>query len=118
MKMISIDEVLLNLKSTDLRTARKWCVKNDVEIIKQGKNEFVFETEFKEVLERPFINKLKRKFGKEWESVYKLYAEGNILALNILQNMPTVNYKTYKPGNEIISKYLSKYENNEKTKAA
>ncbi len=56
MKKLAIEELKTWLKYNDLRPIRKWCIKNDVLIIKHGKNEFVFETAFIEVFERPFID--------------------------------------------------------------
>ncbi|MGB3948539.1 MAG: hypothetical protein WBM13_11185, partial [Bacteroidia bacterium] len=67
MKKISIEELKEKLNYNDLRPIRNWCQKNDVLIIKHGKSEFVFESNFEEAYEKPFINKLKSKFGKEWE---------------------------------------------------
>jgi hypothetical protein len=82
METKSIEEIKTILGYSDLRTVRKWCIDNNVLIIKQGKTEFVFETNFRLALELPFINKLKKKFGDDWESVYNLYKDGTI-PLNI-----------------------------------
>ncbi len=114
MKKIAINELKATLNYKDLRAVRKWCIENDVLIIKHGKNEFVFETAFIEVFERPFINKLKRKFGKIWESAYRLYKDGNIPALNMLQETPLVVGKSYKPKNTIVNDYLNKYKSHKK----
>lgn len=118
MKTIPLRELLKHLEYSDLRAVRTWCSKNNVFITKQGKNEFVFETNFKEVFELPFINKLKSKFGDEWESVYRLYSEGNVPALNMLQHATSSNHKIYKPENSIIQQYLTKYQSHGKKKAA
>ncbi len=103
---------------TDLRSIRKWCKKNGVLIVHQGKMEFVFEPNFREAIERPFINDLKAKYGEGWEEMYHLYAEGNILSLHKSHIVPDENTKVYKPTNDIVLKYLSKYETDRKTKAA
>ena len=118
MEKLSLNEILDDLGYIDIRSARNWCKKNNVLVIRQGKNEFVIEANFKEVFEKPFIDKLIRKFGKNWESVYQLYANRNIPELNAINEMPSVTYKAYKPKNEIVSKYLNKYDSNEKTKVA
>jgi hypothetical protein len=118
METISLYELLIKLNITDLRTARKWCVRNDIVIMKHGKIEFISEVDFKRAFERPFIEKLKSKFGHDWKSVYELYDSGNIPALEALNETKNVAYRAYKPKNKIISGYLNKYESNDNTKAA
>ncbi len=118
MKIISIRDMLNMLEIKDLRTARKWCERNGVKLIKQGKLEFAFEINFKEVFEKPFINNLKLKFGKDWESAYRLYSEGNIPALNILQSNEYVTKKAYKPEAKLVQDYLLKFKEHGKIKAA
>jgi len=118
MKMIPLPDILDFLSYTDLRAARNWCRKNNVLVLKQGKNEFVFEIEFKEKFERPFINKLKKEFGDEWEQVYRLYADGNIPALFTLQQIPTVKRGSYNSINKKKSEFLIMLEEHERTKAA
>ena len=116
MKKIDIEELKEMLYYDDLRAVRSWCEKNDVLIIKQGKAEFVIESNFEEVYEKPFINKLKNKFGKDWEAVYRLYKDGNVPALNVLQEANPKNHQTYQPKNNIIQNYLSKYQSHGKKK--
>ena len=118
MKTLEIEELKEKLNYSDLRPIRNWCQTNDVLIIKHGKLEFVFEVNFKEAYEKPFINKLKSKFGDEWESVYRLYSEGNVPALNMLQHATSSNHKVYRPENNIIQQYLTKYQSHGKKKAA
>lgn len=89
MEILTIEELLEPLGLTDIRSVRAWCDKNDVLIIKQAKNEFVIESEFILAYERPCINNLKKKFGDDWEQVYKLYKEGNIPALYTLSQSTT-----------------------------
>ncbi len=118
MKKLLIDELKDQLNYNDLRAVRNWCQKNDVHITKHGKLEFVFEANFKEVYEKPFINRLKSRFGKEWESVYRLYNEGNVPALNILQETPNVTYKAYKSNSPIRSEFREKLDAYKKSSAA
>lgn len=90
MKIIKIEELFQFLGFTDLRAVRKWCSINEVLVVTQGKAEFVFEADFKLAYELPFINKLKRKFGDDWEQVYNLFNDGNIPALNSLSQSTSV----------------------------
>lgn len=104
------------LNLIDVRSIKKWCHRHDVLIID---NEFVIESEFREVRERPFINKLKSKFGKEWESVYRLYADGNIPALNDINTIsinPLPIYKGTNPENKFLKKVIE-YERKKKNAA-
>lgn len=114
MKTIEINELLVLLKRSDLRSVRSWCRKHEILIIKHGGIEFVMEAEFKEVFERPFIIKLKNKFGKNWEEVYRLYADGNIPALDTLRSIqgvkPNINNRiSQNDGGPIFNSYLKKY---------
>lgn len=123
MNTISLNKLLDYLGYSDIRAARKWCNKNNVFIMKHGKSEFVYETDFKVVWERPFINKLKTRFGDNWKSVYKLYSDGNIPALNMLiQSTPFVSQKK---GNKILRSkstvyddYLNTFKEHVKAKTA
>ncbi|MFY9309605.1 MAG: hypothetical protein WAQ28_11215 [Bacteroidia bacterium] len=118
MNKIPIEELKEMLNYNDLRAVRSWCEKNDVLIVKQGKFEFVFETNFKEVYEKPFINKLKSKFGNEWESVYRLYKEGNVPALNMLAETPSVRYKPYRAKTPTVNRFQEKLDAYKRNSAA
>jgi hypothetical protein len=118
MKKIYIEELRVILKYKDDRSIIKWCEDNDVLIIDQGASTFVFEAEFLETIERPFINKLKARFGEDWESVYKLYKDGNIPALNILNTSSVTISSTYAPTNDVEKKYLERYKSHGKKRAA
>ena len=106
------------LNYIDIRAVRGWCNKNGVTILKQGKNEFVFESNFKEAFEKPFIEKLKARFGGDWEQVYKLYKDDNIPALNALSGLTSVPTGFYKSQNNLIKQYQTKFQNYAKSKAA
>lgn len=118
MKIIKIEELYDFLGFSDLRAVRKWCANNEVHVITQGKNEFVFEVDFKLAYELPFINKLKRKFGDDWEQVYNLYNDGNIPELNTLFYSTSKPTPIYKINSETKSKLLSKLKDYEKKNVA
>lgn len=115
MKKLTIEELLEPLGFSDPRSVRTWCSNNDVLVVNQGKNEFVFEADFKLAYELPLINKLKKKFGHDWEQVYQLYSEGNIPALNILNEAISVPVQLYKkkPMKDCpFTKKIKEYEKN------
>lgn len=118
MERIKLKELFDYLGYVDMRSVRRWCNKNGVFIIRHGKDEFVFESDFKKAFEIPFINNLKKQYGKDWEEVYRLHQEGNVIGLTALQTSVLVYRKTFKTENNIVSKYLNKYERDNKTKAA
>lgn len=120
MKTIPIENLLGLLKRTDLRAVRNWCKHNGVLILKQAGCEFVIESEFREVYERPFVEKLKRKFGADWESAYSLYKDGHIPALHILNDLtstPVSIYKTNSSNKSNFTKKLEEYERKKKNAA-
>ena len=118
MKHLLLKELLEQLGYRDIRSVRRWCAKNGVFIVRQGKDEFVIESDFKKAFEIPFINNLKKQYGKDWEEVYRLHQEGNVLGLSALQSTAPTLRKSFKTENDIVSKYLSKYETDRKIKAA
>lgn len=118
MRKIELYELTDFLGYTDLKSIRNWCARNDVLIVKQGKMEFVFEPDFKLAYELPLINKLKRKFGDNWEQVYRLFADNNIPALNELINSTTAPTPIYKKNNESKNKLMQKLKDYEKKNAA
>lgn len=118
MKVIHIEELFELLGYRDIESIRKWCVNNDVLITKTGKVEFVYETEFQLVYEKPFIDKLKRKFGAEWEQVYNLYKEGNITALNTLSGSTSKPTLLYRKESDSKNKFLEKLKDYEKKNVA
>ena len=118
MKHLQLKELLEPLAYRDIRSVKNWCSKNGVFIVRQGKDEFVMESDFKKAFEIPFINNLKSKYGKDWEEVYRLHQEGNVLGLTALQTSAPALRKTFKTENDIVSKYLSKYERDKNSKAA
>lgn len=118
MDILSIEELFEPLGLTDIRSVRAWCDKNDVLTIKQAKNEFVIKSDFKLAFELPFINKLKRKFGDDWEQVYNLYKDGNIPALNTLSQSTTTPTPIYKNNSETKIKFINKIKGYEKKNVA
>lgn len=117
MKTIILEELLEHFGFVDVRAVKAWCEKNDVLVVKQGKIEFVYEMDFQMVYELPFINKLKKKFGDEWERVYRLYKDGNVPALvNIndlsKNSLPIYNNKSKK--DSFYYEILKKHEEQKK----
>jgi hypothetical protein len=117
MKTIPIENLLELLYYRDIKAVRTWCIDNDVLIIKHGKFEFVFETEFELAYEKPFVDKLKRKYGADWEDVYRLYKDGNIPALNMINSLSSKPMPIYNKNNK-LNQFELKIKEYEKKKNA
>ncbi|MES2566983.1 MAG: hypothetical protein V4565_08965 [Bacteroidota bacterium] len=102
----------------DIRAVRQWCRKNNILVIKTGRIEFVLESAFKEAFERPFIEKLRKDFGNDWEAAYNVYADGNIPALNTLQKIPEVKFKTFVAKDPLKEKYVNQFKQYANEKAS
>ena len=93
--LISFEEMMRILKYKDKRSFKKWCEENQVPIIELGKNKLI---------DRSFLEKI---ISTESE------AKGHRAPID--NNVPKASSQkkeVYVPDNEIISKYLKKYESN------
>jgi hypothetical protein len=81
------------------------------------KIECVSETEFELTFNKGFIEKLKKKFGSDWDKVYALYMNGNIKALSELNESTKVNkmYVPAKTKNKLITDLQTKFLSYAKT---
>lgn len=96
MVKIPIDDLKEILPYKDVRAIRKWCEKHNVYVFDKGKKtESVSETEFEIEYDKGFISHLKKKYGEDWNSAYRLFKDGNIEHLCTLNNAG-VSQKFYK----------------------
>lgn len=75
-KYLSELSPLINKK--DVRSIRKWCVKNQIPIYRDSSGEFVNEKEFELIYNLPIISRLKDQFGDCWQNYYNLYQTGQL----------------------------------------
>lgn len=117
MNVISLSEIqeYLNYSDEEMKATKKWCNDNNVFIFKHGKCWYAYELEFKSAFEKPLIEHLKRKNGADWKRDYEVYSNGNIPALNTLNNLIESNKKAYVQKNKVI---ISKLIEDAKNKAA
>jgi hypothetical protein len=110
MKLLDIETLseLLNLK--DPRSVRRWCEKNNVFIIKQGKQECVSQISFEEAFNKPLIINLKNKYGSDWDVVYKMHQEDDVVGLANLKKDPTSIQTKWKPSSPLEAYYLKRFE--------
>ena len=117
MRIIHLNDLKEILDYKDLRAVRNWCEQRDVFVFNSGKGDCVNQTEFELVFDRPFINHLQRKFGSDWESVYKLYKDENIKALVTLNkfDLSKKPVTAVKSKNKMINELQTKFLNHAKT---
>ena len=93
-----MDEVRAKLKMKTTDAAARWCLANDVSILKIGNKNVVVEYEFRLILEKPVIDRLKAIHGDSWRKFYAAYDSENVLNFFELENTtegdvaPTVAY--------------------------
>ncbi len=107
METITLKEIVSRFPFKGIRSLKSWCQRNAIDVYNFDRIEFLLEKEFILVFEKPFIDKLKRKFGDSWGSVYEVYKSGNIQELETLNESITKNqfYPKYKSENKNINKY-------------
>lgn len=69
------------IKRTDIRTIRKWCKDNNINVLKDISGEYVMEEDFNLAYNTPLITRLQSKHGKDWQSVYQYYINGELYKL-------------------------------------
>jgi hypothetical protein len=63
----------------DLRSIRRWCNKNHLQIYKDYSGEFVIENDLELAFEKPLILKLKEKYGNAWIDYYQAYKKNELI---------------------------------------
>lgn len=73
----SLKEISKILGFKDIRTVRKWCIKNEVQILNDPGNRwnYVITAEFEAARYRQMIHYLKRKYGNKWTDAFKAYLQ-------------------------------------------
>lgn len=106
---LSIIKKLLNYG--DIRSAIKWCAKNEVFIIKQGNKRYVNKGEFILSFYKPFIVHLKNKH-KNWREIFLKYINGEWKGLlTTIENTPIQLKKNYKPKSKEGISFLNTLKN-------
>lgn len=85
------------LNRTDIRTIRKWCKEYAVTILKDISGEYLIQQEFDLAYNAPVIANLKKKHGKEWQTVYPYYINNDLYKLVDIQSKATTNTARYIP---------------------
>jgi len=101
-KYLSVLSPLINKK--DLRSIRKWCVKNRLQIYKDSSGEFVNENEFEIAYNLPIVTRLKEEYGDCWQEYFKLYQTGKLYEVLSFKSSVSMKESRYNPKGKLSSK--------------
>lgn len=91
----------------DIRSARKWCSKNNLSVHRDCTGELVYHPEFELAYDMPLIISLRAKHPENWEKYYTLYKSGKAHeAVSFIEKKPQT--KSYKPKGEITAKIFDR----------
>jgi hypothetical protein len=97
-KLTDFRDLMTLLGYRDTRSVSRWCEKNRVPVYKMGKKSYVSSQYLTDIIDNQLVT-----FEK---------------AEKVREKKRSITHNLYQPKNEIISKYLEKYESINKTKAA
>lgn len=102
---IYLQDLLGKINKKDIRTAKKWCDDNDVNVFTDKSGKFVIRSEFDLAYNRPIIEMFKKRYGNNWLKVYDLAKENNLHLLEPSNNAPESNLN-YKPTSREAQDFL------------
>lgn len=70
----------------DIRTAEKWCKKNNVTIHMEGRKKYVLNIDLENTLEMKYIESLKERYPSCYKDIYYASEEHDMLSLYELTN--------------------------------
>jgi hypothetical protein len=108
---VTLADVGIKIGKKDLRSIRKWCNMNDVDIIRDGRNSFVIQTEFEFALDKNIIKHFNEKYGEQGNEIYLLHREKNFNEiLKLKTQAKTIKQNThYKPQGNSAKEFLKSF---------
>ncbi len=94
------------INRSDIRSVRRWCRTNRVDVIKDLSGEYVIEAEYNLAYNLPVLQKLKKQFADGWQTAYQHYLNDEIYMITELDKKPIT--KGYKPMGSIAIKFKNK----------
>jgi hypothetical protein len=122
-RMLSMQKVSDRIDCIDIRTAEKWCMKNNVTVHLDGRKKFVLNIDLENTLEMKYIESLEERFPINYKDIYYASKEQDMLSLYELTNTtsdesdgPYYSNETNDSIGEyseddLSSDFLKKYEN-------
>ena len=99
-----LSDLLPLINRKDIRSARKWCLKNHLFIYKDSSGEFVNEREFELTYNLPVISKLKEQYNENWRDYYNLYQTGKLHEGLLKSPSSTHQKRNYNPKGKLSAK--------------
>lgn len=84
--MLSMHRVADRIDCIDIRTAEKWCKKNNVTVYLDGRKKYVLNIDLEYTLEMKYIESLKERYPTCYKDVYYAIKEQDMLSLFELTN--------------------------------
>lgn len=84
--MLSMQRVSDRIDCIDIRTAEKWCKKNNVTIHLERRKKFVLNIDLENTLEMKYIESLKERYPDRYKDIYYANKEQDMLSLYELTN--------------------------------
>ena len=103
---IYLKNILPMIDKKDIRSATKWCIKNDVEIFRDSTSgsAYAIAAEVNFALDKPIIQRYQKKYGDNWVKMYELAREDQLfktISKSVNRN------KNYKAKSTISNKFLT-----------
>lgn len=86
-EIIPLKELRQQLRLTDMRSVRRYCLQNGIAILKDNgsRSSYVMRSDYEAGRMRAFIRLLKKRHGKDWIKAYQAHVDFNIELLSALQ---------------------------------
>lgn len=107
--LVDIQDLMKLLGYTDERSLKKWCKSHEIPIVTMGLKKYILSHYLTQYIDNQCVIFVKGKTEQDIDSQSDRKKE---------QKAKPGNRGSYQPKNEIIQKYLAKYESNSKPKTA
>lgn len=118
--LTEIKELMDILGYSDERSAKKWCQKNKVILLKIGLKKYILTEALQQIIDEQLIIFSKTQHSGNAKIIdinRNQSADGN-LKVNTGNAPAKPLQRKYKPNNKLVSHYLTKYESTSKSKTA
>jgi hypothetical protein len=95
---LTLDEVGVMVKIRDVESIKRWLIKNNIEIHKFSRINYVYKIDVDCVIAKPFVLGLKLKYPNNWEQMFKIIAKDDFVYEMVLLSL----------GGEFIDKAMTK----------
>jgi hypothetical protein len=90
----SIQMVAEKLKLKKIESAKKWLLKNDIQIHRSAKSGYVYQVEVDCCIDKPYVMNLRRKHPQKWKEIYRSVVNNlavyNLMMIQLEGELPTL----------------------------